>query len=105
VSYVVGRRRHELGIRMALGAQRGQVLGLVAGHGARLTAVGLVLGIPAAYAAARVLSSLLVGVSAADPVTYGAVAALLVLTGAVAALVPARRAAAVAPSEALSEAG
>jgi putative ABC transport system permease protein len=103
LSYVVGRRRHEIGIRMALGAQRGQVLALVVRQGLRLVAVGLVLGVPAAYFASRLLSSLLVGVSATDPVTYVGVTIVLVITGVVAALIPARRAAGVAPSIALGE--
>jgi len=103
LSYVVGRRRHEIGIRMALGAERRQVLGLVVRQGMRLVAIGLVLGIPAAYAASRALSSLLVGVSGRDPVTYVAVIVLLSLTSLVAALIPARRAAGVEPKIALGE--
>jgi putative ABC transport system permease protein len=105
VSYVAGRRRHELGIRMALGAQRGQVVRLVVGHGVRLVLAGLVLGVPAALASGRVLSSLPEGLSAYDAITYVAVVAALMLTGAVAALVPARRALAVAPTVALSDEG
>src|SRR5205085_12691827 len=104
LSYVVGRRRHEIGIRMALGAQRQQVLRLVVRQGLRLVAVGLALGVPAAYLASRVLSSLLVGVTASDPRTYLGVIAVLTFTGLVAAWIPARRAARVAPSIALGEA-
>jgi predicted permease len=103
LSYVVGRRRHEIGIRMALGAERQQVLRLVVRQGLRLVAIGLVLGVPAAYLASRVLSSLLVGVSARDPITYVAVIAVLTLTGVLAAWVPARRAAGVEPKIALGE--
>jgi predicted permease len=103
LSYVVGRRRHEIGIRMALGAQRNQVLGLVVRQGLRLVLIGLVLGVPAAYFASRLMSSLLVGVSAGDPLTYVGVMIVLVATGVVAALIPARRAAGVAPSIALGE--
>ena len=103
LSYVVGRRRHEIGIRMALGAQRAQVLGLVVRHGLRLVGVGLVLGVPSAYFASRVLGTLLVGVSARDPLTYVGVALVLLATGLVAAIVPARRAAGVAPAIALGE--
>jgi putative ABC transport system permease protein len=103
LSYVVGRRRHEIGIRMALGAQRRQVLGLVVKQGLRLVAIGLLLGVPAAYAASRALASLLVGVSGSDPVTYVAVVVILTVTGVVAALVPARRAAGVEPKIALGE--
>ena len=103
LSYVVGRRRHEIGIRMALGAQRSEVLRLVVRQGMKLVAIGLVLGIPAAYAASRALSSLLVGVSGGDPATYVAVIVVLAVTGVAAAIVPARRAAGVEPKIALAE--
>jgi predicted permease len=103
LSYVVGRRRHEIGIRMALGAQRRQVLGLVVRQGLRLVLVGLVLGVPAAYFASRVLSTLLVGISPGDPLTYAAVTLVLLATGCIASWIPARRAAGVAPSIALGE--
>jgi predicted permease len=103
LSYVVGRRRHEIGIRMALGAQRGQVLRLVVRQGLHLVTIGLILGVPAAYGASRLLSSLLVGVSARDPLTYLVVIVVLVATGAAAALIPARRAAGVEPKIALGE--
>jgi ABC-type antimicrobial peptide transport system permease subunit len=79
------------------------VLRLVVRQGLRLVAIGLVLGVPAAYLASRVLSSLLVGVSARDPITYVAVIAVLTLTGVLAAWVPARRAAGVEPKIALGE--
>jgi len=103
LSYLVGRRRHEIGIRMALGAERREVLGLVVRQGMRLVAIGLVLGIPAAYGASRALSSLLVGVKGSDPMTYLAVIVVLSLTSLLAALIPARRAAGVAPNIALGE--
>ena len=105
LSYVVGRRRHEIGIRMALGAQRGQVLRLVVRQGLRLVAIGLALGVPAAFLASRLLASLLVGVSGHDPLIYLAVIALLTATGVAAALIPARRAAGVEPKIALGEGG
>ncbi|HKG92272.1 MAG TPA: ABC transporter permease [Gemmatimonadaceae bacterium] len=97
LSYVVGRRTHEIGIRMALGAQRAQVLRLVTRQGLALVLVGLLLGLPAAFAATRALSSLLLDVSPRDPLTFAAVAAALALTGTLAALVPARRASSVDP--------
>jgi putative ABC transport system permease protein len=103
LSYVVGRRRHEIGIRMALGAERGEVLRLVVRQGMRLVAIGLALGIPAAYASSRALSSLLVGVSGGDPLTYVVVIVVLMLTGVAAAFIPARRAAGVEPKIALGE--
>ena len=103
LSYVVGRRRHEIGIRIALGAQRRQVGALVVSQGLRLVGLGLLLGIPLAIASSRVLSSLLTGIEATDPLTYASVVAVLSITGAVAAFVPARRAASMDPKIALSE--
>jgi putative ABC transport system permease protein len=103
LSYVVGRRRHEIGIRMALGARQSQVGALVVRQGLSLVAVGLAIGVPVALGSLRVLSSLLTGVAASDPATYATVVILLAGTGALAALVPARRAAALDPKIALSE--
>jgi predicted permease len=103
LSYVVGRRRQEIGIRMALGARRGQVVGLVVRQGLRLVAVGVLLGLPVALLAMRELSSLLVGVTARDPLTYSVAILLLAATAAVSALIPARRAAGVDPKTALGE--
>ncbi len=103
LSYVVGHRRREIGIRMALGAQRAQVLRMVVRQGLKLVIGGLFVGIPLSVAAMRVLSSLLIGVSPKDPLTYIVVAAILTLTGLGAAFVPARRAAGVDPTVALSE--
>ena len=103
LSYVVGRRRQEIGIRMALGAQRSQVIGLVVRQGLRLVAIGVVLGLPVSLLALREISSLLVGVSARDPLTYAAAIVLLAATAALSALVPARRAAGVDPKTALVE--
>lgn len=105
LSYVVGRRRREIGIRMALGAGRGQVVGMVVRQGGQLVAIGLALGIPLALGVTRLVSSQLVGVSAHDLLTYLAVAGILAVTGVAAALVPARRAAMVDPTVTLSEAG
>jgi predicted permease len=103
LSYVVGRRRREIGIRMALGAQRGQVVGAVVRQGTGLVLVGLVIGLPIALGGSRLLSSALVGVTARDPLTYLAVAAVLLATGILAALVPARRASTVDPTVTLAE--
>ncbi|HEU4628282.1 MAG TPA: ABC transporter permease, partial [Gemmatimonadaceae bacterium] len=103
LSYVVGRRRHEIGIRMALGARRGQVVRLVVGQGLRLVTVGLLLGLGGALLASRVLASTLVGVTPRDPAVYAIVAAVLAVTATVAALVPARRAAAVDPRLSLAD--
>jgi putative ABC transport system permease protein len=104
LSYVVGRRRHEIGIRMALGARSRQVLTLVVRQGLTLVGAGLIVGLPAALLSTRYIASLLVGVSARDPFTYLIVALVLVATGALAAWVPARRAASVDPKIVLSEA-
>ena len=103
LSYVVGRRRQEIGIRVALGAQRSQVIGLVVRQGLRLVVIGVVLGLPASLLALREISSLLVGVSARDPVTYVVAVLLLAATAALSALIPARRAAGVDPKTALVE--
>jgi len=103
LSYVVGRRRHEIGIRMALGAQTSQVLTLIVRQGLRLVAIGLVVGVPSGLLASRALSSLLVGVTSADPLTYVGVVLVLTATGAIAAWIPARRAASVDPKIAFSE--
>ena len=104
LSYVVGRRRHEIGIRMALGAQTSQVLGLVVRQGMVLVAVGLLIGLPASFFATRLLTSLLVGVGTGDPTTYALVVVILAATGAIAAWIPARRAARVDPKVALTNA-
>jgi predicted permease len=103
LSYVVGRRRQEIGIRMALGARRGQVVQLVVGQGLRLVAIGVVIGLPLALLAAGALSSLLVGVGARDPLTFLLAIGLLAGTAIVSALIPARRAAGVDPKTALGD--
>jgi putative ABC transport system permease protein len=101
ISYGVTRRRYEIGIRMALGAERGSVLRLVLGEGVGLTAVGVAIGLVAAVGSSRLLRSLLVGVSSVDPVTLITVAGALVGVALLASLFPAKRAMAVSPTEAL----
>jgi putative ABC transport system permease protein len=101
VAFSVARRTQEIGIRMALGAERRDVLRLVVGEGARLAAVGVVLGLAGALAVTRLVSSLLYGVSATDPLTFAAVAALLVVVALLASYVPARRAMGLDPNAAL----
>jgi len=101
LSYVVARRTREIGIRMALGGQRGDILRLVLGQGAQLTVIGGVVGIVAALALARLMSSLLFGVNANDPLTFVAVAVLLAIVSGAACYVPARRAVRVNPIVAL----
>lgn len=105
LSYVVGRRRQEIGIRMALGAQQRQVLALIVRQGLTLVALGLIVGVPAALGGIRLLSSLLVGVTTSDPLTLASVMSVLVLTGLASALIPARRAASVDPRVALGDGG
>lgn len=92
ISYWVGQRTRELGIRMALGARRRDILGLVLRQGLVLTTAGAALGLAAAFAATRLLAGFLYGVSAADPLTYAALTALLAAVSVLACLVPARRA-------------
>ena len=101
VSYLVGQRRGEIGVRMALGARVAQVARLVVMQSVRLAAAGVLLGLAGAIAILRVLRSLLFEVSPTDPLTLAAVAALLVVTAAAASYAPARRAARVDPAEAL----
>jgi ABC-type antimicrobial peptide transport system permease subunit len=101
VAYSVSRRSREVGIRMALGAERSQVLRLMLGQGGRLALVGIVLGALVSAAVARVLASLLYGVSGFDPIAYGAAAAVLLLVALMANLVPAIAAARIDPVHAL----
>jgi predicted permease len=101
LAFAVGERRREIGIRMALGAERGDVLRLVIGQGLRLALSGVVIGLLLAYAATRLMKSLLYGVSATDPLTFASIAALLLGVAFVACWLPARRAAKVDPMIAL----
>jgi predicted permease len=101
LSYAVNQQTHEIGIRMALGAQVGSVLRLVVGQGLRLAGAGLLLGLLGALAATQVLSSLLFSVSTHDPVTFAAVSLVLLTTAALACYIPARRATRVDPIIAL----
>ncbi len=101
LAYTAARRTHEMGIRMALGAEGGDVLKLVIAMGLKLVAVGVVIGVVASVSLARVIATQLWGVSAYDPITLSAVAALLLMTGLIACWIPARRAARVDPLVAL----
>ncbi len=103
LSYMVTERRREIGIRMALGADRASVLRMVLSQGLQLTAVGMLAGLTAAFALNRVLTSLLFGVKATDPLTLAAVVALIAAVAAVACYLPARGATRVDPMLVLRE--
>lgn len=101
VAFSVARRTQEIGVRMALGAQRGDVLRLVLGEGARMAVAGVAIGVVASLAVTRLLSSLLFGISATDPFTFTAVAVLLCAAALAASYIPALRAVRVDPMAAL----
>lgn len=97
----VAERTHEIGIRMALGAQQGDVFRMVVGRGLLLTSVGIALGLAGAYALAQTLSGLLFGVTSRDPLAFAGIPLLLALVALAACWIPARRATRVDPIVAL----
>jgi predicted permease len=101
MSYVVSQQTREIGIRMALGADRGKVLGMVIFHGLKLTLSGVAIGVGVSLALTRFMGSQLPGISATDPVTFGGVAILLIVVAVAACLIPAQRAMRVDPMVAL----
>jgi predicted permease len=101
VSYLVGERTQEIGIRVALGANRAHVLRMILGDGMKMTLIGVAIGVAAALGLTRLMASLLFGVSATDPLTFAAVAILLALVALLACYLPARRAMRVDPIVAL----
>jgi len=101
ISYLVGQRTNEIGLRIALGAQRADVLRLILGEGTRTALIGEVFGIVAALGLTRLMSNQLFGVSAQDPLTFAAVASLLMIVAIAACYVPACRAMKVDPMVAL----
>jgi putative ABC transport system permease protein len=101
ISYGVAQRTHEIGVRVALGAERRDVLRMVVGQGVRLAAIGIVVGVAGAAAVTRVITSYLVEVSPTDPLSFAAVSVFLTAVAVIASLVPARRASGVDPINAL----
>jgi putative ABC transport system permease protein len=101
IAYTVAQQRKEIGVRMALGAQRKTIVGGVLGRGMRLAAVGVALGVAGSLALTGLLSNQLAGVTATDPITFAASIGLLLVAAALACVVPARRASRVDPMETL----
>ena len=101
IAYSVSQRTHEIGIRVALGGQREDILRLILRHGTRLALIGVTIGIAAALGLSRFLSSLLYGVKPTDPLTFVAVVVLLAMVSGAACYIPARRATRVDPMVAL----
>jgi len=103
MAYMVAQRTNEIGIRMALGAARGDVLGMVVRHGMRLTAFGILAGLAGGLAVTRLMATLLFGISPADPLTYSLVSVVLVIAALLATWIPAWRASSIDPVIALRD--
>jgi predicted permease len=101
ISYIAGQRTHEIGVRIALGAQRRDVLKIVLGQGTRLALIGVAMGLAASVGLTRLMSKILYGVSSVDPLTFACVAIVLTLVALAACYIPARRAMRVDPMVAL----
>jgi putative ABC transport system permease protein len=103
LSQLVSARRREIGVRLAVGARPAQILASVVGQAATLTAMGVVAGLVAALALARLMATMLFGISAGDPLTFVVAPLILGLVAAGATIIPARRAAGVDPIEVLRD--
>jgi len=103
LSYLVGMRRREIGIRLAVGATQGDVFRLIAGSGVRLIGAGVIAGLLLSVGVGFGLESLLIGITPMDPITYAGVIGALTIVAAAACLLPARRAASVDPVTTLRE--
>jgi ABC-type antimicrobial peptide transport system permease subunit len=103
MAYLVSQRTQEIGIRMALGARRADVVALLLWRGATLSLIGVAIGIASSLVLTRLMSTLLFGISTHDPVTLSGVSALLIVVAFLACLIPARRAASVDPMQALRD--
>jgi putative ABC transport system permease protein len=101
MAYTTSQRTREIGIRLALGAQRGDVMKLVVGQGMKLALIGVALGLPASFALTRLIKSLLFGIGSADPLAFSAAVLMLAIAALLACYIPARRAAKVDPMVAL----
>jgi putative ABC transport system permease protein len=101
LSYSVSQRAQEIGIRMALGAERRRVFSLIVGYGLRLAGIGIVVGLAGAWGVTRLLRTILYNVTATDPLSFGGVAVFLTIMAVLASYLPARRAMAVDPIIAL----
>ena len=101
ISYLVGQQTREIGIRIALGAQRRDILYVILGRGAKTALLGVAIGIVAALALTRLMARMLYGVTATDPLTFAAVALMLIAVALAACYIPARRAMQVDPMVAL----